>query len=1139
MKNKIISYLNKTHGLKTARRGIVLALTLALLSYNFGSGVLQSLGATETDAPTCGLEDHVHTHDCYASVLACDHTEGPDGSAPIHDGTCYISQTICGMQEHVHTDECYAEAVENTVSDSDAQKVLSNGLVGKNLTTLSASSEIEMYADQQNLLNVITSYGPVDPKTATNMYNGKWEEDNSENNRYVLFVGETLELAALGNILNPSWTIINPNGSGDDPNFKTEGSQASYFATTPGNYKITLEYSSGEDSSGNRSSTFYFEVKYPIFVKTAVGEVHKDKVHEYLDAAPGHTYNENPQAFITTPDGKEKNNALYVKNLKDDPGKYIMYPNNTVTLSAYYLASGNSSPVFETSSTNLEKGNTDIDNISINNINFTKVTTTFKATGAGDAYVTFGDEKFFIYVRNANHVGDANHFDIEIADGSTYTDTITTINADGSSKIVTTNYAAVVTQVNLCTVNDSTGKAIGYLYPQDYFNHGTQGGVQFELTSAYETDGKIQTGGLKIRDEFDGPKVAEVVFDVNISLIPQSQTITERDANGSEHTSVTDSESLKGLDTTIRKEYRLGSLYILDALNKCPAHNGLDFTILSGNERINLEPAVHKTLESPDGTKLNLKQGQFTFGLWTDSDLSQEPFMTAVNDPNGNVYFDDIEDLNSNDETQLVYYIKEINTQQEDIVYDTTIYKMTVSFNKNADTGEIVPTVTYECSLDGGNEYNSYTSTPEFTNIDTTPPTLKSAVVEPNIQKTLVNASGSKLDLSQWRFTFGLWDSSNFSQDPVKTFYNDKNGNVSFDNFFTYTSEDFDKSDHYVYYIKEITGDVKDIKFDTTIYRMTVDLEENLAEGKIVANVTYAYSQDGSNRYLPYHGGDTLQFVNTNTTPESTLTPAEVTPTVHKTLENANGYKLNLKQGQFGFGLYTDLSRNPVDKAWNDQNGYVSFDKLTFTSKELDQSTKWVYYIKELEPSDQKTGIKYDTTIYKMTVTLSKNTSAGRIDQSVRYEYSTNGGKNFYPYTGITPEFVNIDTTAPVDVTVEKVWDDNNSKDRPESVVIQLLKDDKTVYGEVTLSNSNKWQYTWESLDGNVEWSVQEANIPDGYSAIYQKNGLHFTVTNTAALPQTGQLNWPIPVLFGCGLILITLGSIWERSGRKKKPDEN
>ncbi|MCD8354148.1 MAG: hypothetical protein LUC47_07555 [Clostridiales bacterium] len=42
------------------------------------------------------------------------------------------------------------------------------------------------------------------------------------------------------------------------------------------------------------------------------------------------------------------------------------------------------------------------------------------------------------------------------------------------------------------------------------------------------------------------------------------------------------------------------------------------------------------------------------------------------------------------------------------------------------------------------------------------------------------------------------------------------------------------------------------------------------------------------------------------------------------------------------------------------------------------------------------------------------------------------------------------------------------------------------------------------------------------------------TITTTTTLPQTGQLNWPIPVLAICGLLLIGLGCLMVYSDRRK-----
>ena len=76
------------------------------------------------------------------------------------------------------------------------------------------------------------------------------------------------------------------------------------------------------------------------------------------------------------------------------------------------------------------------------------------------------------------------------------------------------------------------------------------------------------------------------------------------------------------------------------------------------------------------------------------------------------------------------------------------------------------------------------------------------------------------------------------------------------------------------------------------------------------------------------------------------------------------------------------------------------------------------------------------------------------------------------------------------------------------------------------LGKENNWKHTWTGMDPDKTWSVKEVNVPSGYTVTYANSGFDFTVTNTAKLVQTGQLNWPIPVLLFIGLFLISAGII-------------
>lgn len=153
------------------------------------------------------------------------------------------------------------------------------------------------------------------------------------------------------------------------------------------------------------------------------------------------------------------------------------------------------------------------------------------------------------------------------------------------------------------------------------------------------------------------------------------------------------------------------------------------------------------------------------------------------------------------------------------------------------------------------------------------------------------------------------------------------------------------------------------------------------------------------------------------------------------------------------------------------------------------------------------------------------------------------------------------------DVTVKKVWSDGDSDKRPDSVSIQLLRDG-TLQDTVTLNADNSWTCIWKDLTSTYEgensekktytYTVNESDVPSGYTVSISQNGTAYTVTNTKknssssstasstpteptaptnpsgeALPQTGLLNWPIPVMTIAGLLLVACG--WYLVSRKKE----
>ena len=117
-------------------------------------------------------------------------------------------------------------------------------------------------------------------------------------------------------------------------------------------------------------------------------------------------------------------------------------------------------------------------------------------------------------------------------------------------------------------------------------------------------------------------------------------------------------------------------------------------------------------------------------------------------------------------------------------------------------------------------------------------------------------------------------------------------------------------------------------------------------------------------------------------------------------------------------------------------------------------------------------------------------------------------------------------------ITIKKVWNTDASSEATESVTVQLLKNGNVVK-TATLSKDNNWQVTYTDMPQSDAYSIQEINVPKGFTATYSKTGYVFTVTNTSTLAQTGQLMWPIPVLSISGMLLIAVGIMLLRKKRK------
>ena len=120
-----------------------------------------------------------------------------------------------------------------------------------------------------------------------------------------------------------------------------------------------------------------------------------------------------------------------------------------------------------------------------------------------------------------------------------------------------------------------------------------------------------------------------------------------------------------------------------------------------------------------------------------------------------------------------------------------------------------------------------------------------------------------------------------------------------------------------------------------------------------------------------------------------------------------------------------------------------------------------------------------------------------------------------------------------VTVTVQKVWNTDNTAQIPDNVVVQLVRGE-TVLSTDVLNAENNWQVIYPDMPESDAYRIEELDVAKGFTATYGRKGYVFTVTNTSSLVQTGQLIWPIPVLAVAGLFLLAVGyGILRKQGKQ------
>ncbi|MBQ0079577.1 MAG: LPXTG cell wall anchor domain-containing protein [Eubacterium sp.] len=448
---------------------------------------------------------------------------------------------------------------------------------------------------------------------------------------------------------------------------------------------------------------------------------------------------------------------------------------------------------------------------------------------------------------------------------------------------------------------------------------------------------------------------------------------------------------------------------------------------------------AHKTLEGA-----SLEDYHFSF-LLLDADNNDEELQTKECDAEGNVTFDSIP---YNAVGTYNYKIKEVVGQDDNIIYDETVYTAVVTVTK--DGKNLAASVEYKDAEE------KTINKPEFTNKYAGPDTVVLTA-----QKILVDDADSGRILKDQEFEFQLLDASN---NEIQTVKNDGQGTVTFDEI------EYTAVGTYNYTIKEVATEDEHITVDTTIYKAVVTVAVDRETKNLKATVVYKNGEEivddaiFTNHYKP--------------------TATEIQLDAEKVLNDTSKGGKQLKAGEFTFELLENGS--VIQEKKNDAEGKVTFDKISYN-----KAGTHTYTVREVKVEDD--NIEYDLTVYTATVKVARDGDELKAAKTIK-----NGVKNVENIV-----FTNEYTPAPVSkaLEAEKILADPSKSGRTLQAgefTFKLYEGDKELE---TQTNDAKGHVAFGAIEytevGTHTYKVEEIKGDDEGHIVYDATVYTATVNVT------------------------------------------
>ncbi|MBQ8622816.1 MAG: hypothetical protein IJ424_00325, partial [Oscillospiraceae bacterium] len=538
---------------------------------------------------------------------------------------------------------------------------------------------------------------------------------------------------------------------------------------------------------------------------------------------------------------------------------------------------------------------------------------------------------------------------IEYTKAGTHTYVISEVNGGETIDGITYDADTITVTVNVVDNGDGTLTAsVDANSPAIAFqNEYNVGKTSITLEGTKTLTGKTLTGGAFTFTVYEGTtKVAEgtnaadgtITFDEIEYTAAGTHTYTITEVNGGETIdgiTYDDSE----ITVTVNVVDNGDGILTASVDANSPAIAFVNTYAVSGEASITL-----------NGTKIldgrAMVDGEFEFEVKEGDDVVAR----GTNNANGEILFETITYTAAGTHT---YTVTEVKGTDKEITYDEASYTVVVNVTDNGDG-------TLTASFEGEAPVIEFANT--YTYIDD------------NAYLTLkATKAYNKGTLKGDDFSFELKDESG---NVLQTVTNDVQGNITFETI-TYTAQGT-----YLYTINEVIGSDSDIKYDKSVYTVTVNVTAQ-ADGKLVADIAITVNETETEEII---------FINTYDKPApQTPIDGHIKINVKKQIvdETGDGYKLD----GFVF-ILENLTTGQIYNATSDVNGDAVFD-VGFTVAEVGN----IYEYELTEADTRIEGMEYDTSAHRFNIKVTYIPPIAKVDA-----YIYRDGKTL---TGVIATFVN------------------------------------------------------------------------------------------------------------------------------------